>query len=104
MEIGNMNQMPPMSGQAYAPGPEKKSHGALVAVIIILLLIVIGGLYFLGQKMNGDYGVPATTDDQITASLEQQSNSDDLNSIEADLNATNVDSLDQGAAAIGSEL
>lgn len=83
---------------------QKKSHGPLIAVIVILLLIVIGGLYFLGQRMNGDYGVPAQTDDQITAGLQQQSASDDLNSIEADLNATNIDNLDQGAAVIEAEL
>lgn len=93
-----MNQMPPMP--TLAP---KKSSGPLIAVIIILVLIVIGGMYFLGQRMNKDYGVPSQTD-QITASLNQQGATDDLNSIEADLNATQVDNLDQGAAVIEAEL
>lgn len=93
-----MNQMPPMP--ATTP---KKSSGPLIAVIIILVLIVIGGMYFLGQRMNKDYGVPSQTD-QITDALNQQGATDDLNSIEADLNATNIDSLDQGAAVIEAEL
>lgn len=93
-----MNQMPPIPGTQ-----QKKSSGPLIAVIIILLLIVIGGLYFLGQRMDRDYGVPSQTD-QITESLKTQSSSDDLNSIEADLDATEVNNLDQGAAAIEAEL
>ncbi|MEK9185291.1 MAG: hypothetical protein AAB863_00810 [Patescibacteria group bacterium] len=98
MDPINMNQMPPMPQV-----PQKKSSGPLIAVIIILVLIVIGGMYFLGQRMNKDYGVPSQTD-QITDSLNQQSSSDDLNSIEADLNAVDFDSLDQGAAVIEAEL
>lgn len=102
MDTFNSNQMPQMSGPA-SPMEHKKSNGPLIAVIIILLLIVIGGMYFLGQRMNGDYGVPADSD-EITASLKTQGTSDDLNSIEADLNATQVDNLDQGAAAFESEM
>lgn len=98
-----MNQIPPLSSSSFDT-VQKKSHGPLIAVIVILLLIVIGGMYFLGQRMNGNYGLPATSDDEITASLEQQSNSNDLTSIEADLNTTNIDSLDQGAAAVEAEL
>jgi hypothetical protein len=103
MDTFNQNNMPPMPGPMNNVGPEKKSHGPLIAVVVILLLIIIGGLYFLGQRMNGDYGAPAGAD-QITESLKAQNASDDLNSIEADLNTTNLDNLDQGAAAIEAEL
>lgn len=48
--------------------------------------------------------MPVEQPDAITESLNQQSDSDDLNSIEADLNATDLDSLDQGAAAIEAEI
>jgi len=99
MDIFNPNQMPPMQGQT-----NKKSIGPLVAVIIILALIIIGGLYFLKERSSQQVYVPATTSDSITDSLNQQSSSDDLNSIEADLNATDIDNLDQGAATVEAEL
>src|SRR3989344_2981896 len=87
--------------------PNKKSSGPLMAVVVILLLIIIGGLYFLNQQMKKSYDIPQSTEttedtDAITASLKAQSSSDDLDSIEADLNATQVDNLDQGAAAVES--
>jgi hypothetical protein len=96
---GNMGGMSNMS-------PEKKSYGALIAVIIILALIVIGGLYFLGQRMDLAEVVPADQEanDEITTSLQSQNDSDDVSSIEADLNVTNIDNLDQGATAIESEI
>lgn len=99
MDTFNQNQMPPMMAQ-----PEKKSAGPLIAVIIILALIVVGGLYFLKARSSQNLYVPADTTDNVTESLKQQGASDTLESIEADLNATDVNSLDQGAAAIEAEL
>lgn len=103
MDTFNPNQMPPISSQV-----EKKSLGPLIAVIIILALIVIGGLYFLKERSSQETYIPTVTEteqtDSVTASLQTQGNSDDLNAIEADLNATNLDNLDQGASAIQAEL
>lgn len=103
MDTFNPSQMPPMQSQ-----PEKKSSvGPLIAVIVILALIVIGGLYFFQMRSSQNTFVPempVEQPDAITESLNEQSDSDDLNSIEADLNATDLDSLDQGAAAIEAEL
>lgn len=98
MDTFNPNQMPPMPGQV-----EKKSMGPLIAVIIILALIIIGGLYFLKTRSSQNY-IPTPTGDGITESLNKQGTSDDLSSIEADLNATNLNNLDQGAAAIEAQL
>lgn len=99
----NMNQnLGNLSGM-----PEKKSKGALIAVIVILFLIIIGGLYFLGQRMNRGYMAPTDNTNQtdpVTDSMKTQSSSDDVNSIQADLNATNIDTVDQGAAVIEAEL
>lgn len=92
------NQMPPLSGVA-----PKKSIGPLIAVIVILAIIIIGGLYFLKTRMSAPIYEPAGND-AVTESLRNQGSSDDLNSIEADLNATNVTDLDQGAAVIEAEL
>jgi uncharacterized protein HemX len=101
MDNFNPNQMPPIQNQ-----PEKKSMGPLVAVIVILALIIIGGLYFLKQRSNQQVYVPVEQEqkDAVTESLNQQGSSDELNSIESDLNTTNVDSLDQGATVIEAEL
>jgi len=96
----NLNSMPISS----IPGNngDKKSYGPLIAVVVILFLIVIGGLYFLGQRMSrGSYqSLQQPNQDQVTESLQSQGDSDDISSIEADLNATDIDSLDQGAAVI----
>jgi hypothetical protein len=100
MDTFNPNQMPPLSTGT----PVKKSVGPLVAVIIILALIIIGGLYFLKERSSQPVYTPAPVGDSVTESLNQQSNSDDLNSIEKDLNNTDVNNLDQGAAAIDSQI
>lgn len=99
MDTFNPNQMPVMPGQV-----EKKSIGPLIAVVVILALIIIGGLYFLKERSSQNVYVPAQTTDNVTASLNQQSSSDTLDSIEADLNVTNLNNLDQGAAAVEAEL
>jgi len=102
MDTFNPNQMPQVGLV------EKKSHGPLIAVIIILVLIIVGGLYFLKERMSQQtYVPPAETtpqEDSVTASLKSQSDSDDLNSIEADLNASDFNNLDQGAAALEAEM
>lgn len=100
MDTFNPDQMPPMQ-----QGPtDKKSSGPLVAVIIILALIIVGGLYFLKERASQEVYIPQEQGDEVTESLNQQSDSDDLSSIEADLKAQNFDNLDQGAAAVESEM
>lgn len=106
METINPSQMPPIQMQTGNP---KKSVGSLIAVIIILALIIVGGLYFLKERTLRENYVPPVDQineqaDSITESLNQQSTTDDLESIEADLNSTDLDNLDQGAAAIETEL
>jgi hypothetical protein len=89
---------------------QDKSRGALIAVIVILFLIVIGGLYFLGQRMDRDYTKPvdttATTSmtDPVTDSMKSQNSSDELWVIDADVKATNIDNVSQGASVIEAEL
>lgn len=108
MDTFNPNQMPGVGMQNM---PEKKSMGPLVAVIIILALIIIGGLYFLKTRSSKTPYVPvvqnenaAIATDSITDSLKAQGTSDSLKSIESDLRATDLNSLNQGAAAIGAQL
>jgi len=99
MDTFNPNQMPPMQSNM-----NKKSIGPLIAVIVILALIIIGGLYFLKERASQPVYVPGATADSVTNSLNKQSSADDLNSIETDLNSTDVNNLDQGAAAIDAQL
>lgn len=102
MDTFNPSQMPPMQSE-----PEKKSIGPLVAVVIILAIIIIGGLYFLKERASQEIYSPTPTteeDDSIVNTLNEQDSSDELDSIEADLNATDLDNLDEGAAVIETEL
>ncbi len=101
MDTMNPNQMPPMQ-----TGMETtSSKGPLIAVIIILALIIIGGLYFLKERNSQMAEIPVVPQrDSMVESLKMQGTSDDVNSIEADLNSTNIDDLDQGAAVIESQL
>lgn len=82
---------------------EEKSIGPAIGIIIIIVVIVLGGLYFWGQRL--EMRSPATTENppventQVSNSpaelqeIQSQSSADDTAAIEADLNATNVDSL-----------
>ncbi len=100
MEPQNPNQMPPLSNEM-----QNKSKGPLISVIIILVLIIVGGLYFLRERSNTvNYKNTNNQIETITADLKNQGTADDLESIEADLKATNIDSLDQGASVIDYEL
>jgi FtsZ-interacting cell division protein ZipA len=86
--------------------PKRVGIGSTVGTIIIIALIVLGGLYFWGKRLEESKNLQQVTteDTQTTApqlSAEEQENnlikntnpSDELNSIEADLNGTNLDNL-----------
>jgi len=103
--MGSMgSSMPPMNQ------PPKKSVGPIVGVIIIILVIILGGLYFWGSKLN----MPTTGEesaasimakpDAQTESLKSQGTSDTVSSIETDLNATNVNGLNQEMGTIETQL
>ena len=109
MDTFNPSQMPPQMAPINNQ-PVKKSVGPLIAVIIILALIIVGGLYFLKMRAAQPTYTPPTPQavveqkDVITASLNQQSKSDELSSIESDLNSTDLNNLDEGAAAVEAQL
>ncbi len=74
------------------PQENKSSIGSVIGIIIIIAIIILGGLYFWGKrieesKLQDDLLMQnATTSEEIVP--ENVSSSDDVNSIEADLNAT----------------
>jgi len=77
----------------------EKAVGPAIGVIIIILVLILGGLYFWGERMNKGSEIPnpqvenSVTPDAQTQNLQQQSSSDDVNAIDADLTATDVNNL-----------
>ncbi len=67
----------------------KKSYGPMLGVIIIIVVLVLGAFYIWGGKLS-----TTAKDDAATTSLAPVSNSDDVNSIEADLTAGGVSEAD----------
>lgn len=69
------------------------SIGPVIALIIILAVIVLGGLYFWGQRTSNNttdiYGNPISTSTPAV-----NSTSDTSVDIDADLKATDLNSLD----------
>lgn len=81
---------------------ENKSHGALIGSIIIVLLLVVGATYYYismakENAMRNEQMENATPEnDSVTASLSTQSTDDDINSIGADIESTDFNTLDSG--------
>lgn len=77
--------------------PQKKSVGPVIGIIIIVLVLIIGALYFWGSTIK-----PSQNPDTIIPSdqageqdfLSGLSASDEVENIASDLNATNLDGLD----------
>ncbi|KND48712.1 MAG: hypothetical protein AB198_00120 [Parcubacteria bacterium C7867-003] len=113
MEPNNtpMNNMPinnaPQNSPSQSSMPENKSSiGSIIGTIIVIAIIILGGLYFWGKrvdeaKMKQDLvsgentETPTESDEQSMEanSIKSVNDSDDLNSIEADLKATNTTNL-----------
>ncbi len=81
----------------------KSSIGSIIGTIVIIALIILGGLYFWGKRIEDSKAKealisqttqqPTSTENQEAAAIRSTSSSDDLNSIQTDINATNVDNL-----------
>lgn len=82
--------------------PQKSSIGGVIGTIIILSLIILGGLYFWGKRIEESKAkqdlvadsIPEQATTEETTIVTELGESDDLDSIEAELNATNLDGLD----------
>ena len=116
MEPNNLGQ------QTSTPMRSEKSIGPAVGIIVIIVVIVLGGLYFWGQRIEKQKEIstpvtptettvadqPATNSQSSDATvqvMQKQSSSDDLTSIQTDLNATNMSTLgteDVGSASAAS--
>ena len=85
------NQTTPQTGS--------KKYGPVMGIIIIVALLIAGGLYLASMEFT-----ERSEPDPETEELKQQGSSDDLESIESDLNATNFNSIDEGTAEFEAEL
>ena len=94
------SQIPPMSQTSQTP-QNQSSIGGIIGTIIIIAIIILGGLYFWGKrieenKLKQSLVSDTTSQETVTseaAVIKSVSSSDDLNSIETDLNNTNLDNL-----------
>jgi len=85
----NMNSTQPMTSPVMET-PHKKS-GPMIAGLAIILIIIIGALYMFAARSQAPV-IP--TEDATTAEVQPVTNtSDDVSSLEADLN-TSVDGID----------
>lgn len=79
----------------------KSSIGSTIGTIIIIAIIILGGLYFWGKRIEESRAkenlitnfTPGTGEAIATTPASGVSPADDLNSIDADLNSTNLDNI-----------
>jgi hypothetical protein len=82
--------------------------GPLIGTIVVIVIIALGGLYFWGSSVdkalreNTDTG--SIMEDESLSAMRTQSDSTDIASIEADLNATDLSDLDRELTDINLEL
>ena len=77
--------------------PESGGTGAVVGSLIVIILIVVGGIYFLLERTStspAELIETPPTEDSLAAELSVQSDSNEIAAIEADLDATDLDALD----------
>ena len=73
----------------------ESGSGAIAAVVIVILLLAVGGFYFVSQRLAQQKQLM-----QTAATAEITNTSDDLNSIEKDLNSMNVDNIATSASKL----
>ena len=88
-------------------GADKNSNSMMGIAVLVIVLLVALAWYFVGQNQDTVMPMPGMMEessmeianpevpavDEATVSLEAQGSTDDVSSIEADLNATDLDSL-----------
>lgn len=116
--MDDMNQQQQPSGdQMPMPAQEKSGgSGAMIGAVVVIVIIVALGAYVF---MNRDSGTNAPqyseeeqaeldaivdAPDQTLEELQQQGSSDEIADIEADIDATDLDNLDQELGDIEGEL
>jgi hypothetical protein len=104
-------EMDPMQSETSMPesdpsteSPKSGGIGPMIGIIIIVVLLAVGGFYYWGSKLvdnraslteSGDsVSDVVPTNDTVVNDLLDQDSSDTVESIEADLNDTDLNGLD----------
>ena len=95
-------------------GPHGGSTGPTIGIAIIVALLIAGGVYFwmdakeavapTEEQSTTETSSQAGAEDIKAAELSQTSSSDSANSIEADLQATDLGDIDAEMSATGSQI
>jgi len=86
-----ITQTTPNQQQTAPMNPEHKKVGPIIATLVIVLVLIIAALYIFASKVSQRTASDQMTDRPATTSATVQAvtnKSDDLNSIQADLNAS----------------
>lgn len=97
----------PITNSPIAATDTSGSLGPIIGTIIVVAILVLGGLYYwskqnvmnypestsVGTGTQGETYQERPAEDMATQKLSSQSNSDDIQSIDADLKATALDNL-----------
>lgn len=85
------------------PQEDSSGLGATIGSVIVIVVLILGGFYLWSQR-NADIeallDAPLPETDQSVELLQAQSTSDEIESIESDLNATDLNDLDAELADI----
>lgn len=112
-EPTNTPQESPEQGASPNTPPQEQHFGGIIGIGIVVLLLLLGGLYyFFWYNPTENNTEPEPTAEEIQAQmendpvvndLEAQSTSNDVSSIESDLEATSFSELDADLANIDQE-
>ncbi len=83
--------------------------GPVVGIIIVVALLIVGGLYFWGNQIFVRTDKTSSVEDikgadPVAENLKTQSTSDEVGSIEKDLQTTDLNNIDSDLKNIDSEL
>lgn len=105
--MDEQSNTPQYSGQPTEMPGKKSSLGSVVGAIIVIIAIILGGLYFWGSQLEDqqmlEEELPFILGDEDVENegIPPTSSSDELSSIETDIQANNLDGLE---AAIDADL
>lgn len=96
--VGGMPNMP--AGDSMAQMPKGGGgKGMMIAVVVVIIVAIVAFVMLrnrTSEMMPTDYSTAGIqSNDDVTTQLDTQSASDELDSIEADLNATDINSIDK---------
>jgi len=91
---------------------QNKTMGPMVGIIVVVVVLVLGGIYFGREGIENIFNISSeksveeisSAPDDALEMLKTQGDSDEVTAIEEDLNATNIENLDEEIMNIDKEL